>query len=291
MSPLKEEELINILPKDGPTVDEVKKYLEKYNDEFIVIKCGGSVLVDPKLFKIFIEDVAVLKKLGFNPIVIHGGGKRINNKLGELNIKSDFINGLRVTDKNTINIVEDVLIEFNKEIVNALKDQSCETRRITSKEYNIITVKPESDKLGFVGTPTHIKVNVLKEIIKVNEIPVIAPLGLDENNQTFNINADTVAGAIAKELKARRLMIISDVEGVLDKEEKLIPEINSNKAKELINQGVISGGMIPKINNCIDVASNGVKGVVIIDGRKNHSLLFELLSDKGSGTLIREWKI
>jgi len=288
MSLLKGEELINILPKDGPTVEEVKKYLEKYNDEFIVIKCGGSVLVDPKLFKIFIKDVAVLKKLGFNPIIIHGGGKRINKKLGELNIKSDFINGLRVTDKNTINIVEDVLIEFNKEIVNALKNQSCDTRRITSKEYNIITVKPESDKLGFVGTPTHIKIDVLKEMIKVNEVPVVAPLGLDENNQTFNINADTVAGSVAKELKARRLMIISDVEGVLDNEKKLIPEINSKKAKELINEEVISGGMIPKINNCLDVASNGVKGVVIIDGRKNHSLLFELLSDKGSGTLIRE---
>ena len=288
MSSLKEEELTNILPKDGPTVKEVKKYLEKYNDEFIVIKCGGSVLIDPKLFKIFIEDVAVLKKLGFNPIVIHGGGKRINNKLDELNIKSDFINGLRVTDKNTINIVEDVLIEFNKEIVNALNEQSCETKGITSKEYNIITVKPESDKLGFVGTPTQIKTNVLKEIIKVNEVPVVAPLGLDENNQTFNINADTAAGSIAIELKARRLMIISDVEGVLDSEKKLIPEINSKKANELIDQKVISGGMIPKIKNCLDVASNGVKAVVIIDGRKNHSLLFELLSDKGSGTLIRE---
>jgi len=288
MSLLKKEELINILPENGPTVDEVRKYLEKYNDEFIVIKCGGSVLVDPKLFKIFIEDVAVLKKLGFNPIIVHGGGKRINNKLGELNIKSDFINGLRVTDKNTINIVEDVLIEFNREIVNALKDQSCKTRRITSKEYNIITVKPESDKLGFVGIPTHIKTDVLKEIIKVNEVPVVAPLGLDKNNQTFNINADTVAGSVAKELKARRLMIISDVEGVLDSEKKLIPEINSSEAKKLINQKIISGGMIPKINNCLDVASNGVKGVVIIDGRKNHSLLFELLSDKGSGTLIRK---
>ncbi|WP_415300208.1 acetylglutamate kinase [Candidatus Pelagibacter sp. Uisw_134_02] len=288
MSSLKEEELISILPKNGPTVKEVKKYLEKYNDEFIVIKCGGSVLVDPKLFKIFIEDVAVLNKLGFNPIIVHGGGKRINNKLGELNIKSAFINGLRVTDKNTINIVEDTLIEFNKEIVNALKNQSCKTRRITSKEYNIIAVKPESDNLGFVGIPTHIKTDVLKEIIKVNEVPVVAPLGLDENNQTFNINADTVAGSVAKELKARRLMIISDVEGVLDSEKKLIPEINSKKANELIDQDIISGGMIPKIKNCLDVASNGVRGVVIIDGRKNHSLLFELLSDKGSGTLIRE---
>ena len=288
MSSLKEEELLNILPKDGPTVEEVKKYLDKYSDEFIVIKCGGSVLINPNLFQIFVQDVVVLNKLGFNPIIVHGGGKRINSKLNKLNIKSNFIKGLRVTDKDTINIVEDVLINFNKEIVIALKNQSCESRRITSKEYNVITVKPESDELGFVGTPTHIKTNVLKEIIKVNEVPVIAPLGLNENNQTFNINADTVAGAIAKELKARRLLIISDVEGVLDNEKKLIPEIDSRKAKELIYQEVISGGMIPKINNCLDVASNGVKGVVIIDGRKNHSILFELLSDKGSGTLIRE---
>ena len=288
MPSLKDDELIKILPEEGPSVKEVKKYLDKYNDEFVIIKCGGSILIEPNLFNIFIQDIAVLNKLGFNPIIVHGGGKRINNKLNELNIKSNFINGLRVTDKNTINIVEDVLIEFNKEIVAGLKNQSCESRRITSKEYNIITVKPENEKLGFVGTPTHIKVNVLKEIIKVNEVPVIAPLGLDENNQTFSINADTVAGAIAKKLKARRLMIISDVEGVLDNEKKLIPEINSQKAKELIDQEIISGGMIPKINNCLDVASNGVKGVVIIDGRKNHSLLFELLSDMGSGTLIRK---
>ena len=288
MSLLKEEDFISILPKNGPTVEEVKKYLEKYNDEFIVIKCGGSVLVDPNLFKIFIEDIVVLNKLGFNPIIVHGGGKRINNKLEELNIESNFINGLRVTDKSTINIVEDILIEFNKEIVTALKDLSCETRRITSKENNIITVKPESNNLGFVGIPTHIKTDILKKIIKINEVPVIAPLGLDENNQTFNINADTVAGSVAKKLRARRLMIISDVEGVLDNEKKLIPEINSDQAKQMIINGIISGGMIPKIDNCLDVAKNGVKAVCIIDGRKNHSILFELLSDKGSGTLIRE---
>jgi acetylglutamate kinase len=288
MSSLKEEELINILPKDGPTVEEVKKYLEKYNDEFIIIKCGGSVLVDPKLFGIFIKDVVVLKKLGFNPIVVHGGGKRINSKLSEVNIKSNFINGLRVTDKDTINIVEDVLIEFNKEIVEALNELACKAKRITSKENNIITAVQENKDLGFVGTPTEINKDLLTETIKVNEVPVVAPLGLDKDNQTFNINADTAAGSIAIELKARRLMIISDVEGVLDSEKKLIPEINSKKANELIDQEVISGGMIPKIKNCLNVASNGVKAVVIIDGRKNHSLLFELLSDKGSGTLIRE---
>ena len=291
MSSLKQEELTNILPKDGPTVEEVKKYLEKYNDEFIIIKCGGSVLVDPKLFKIFIEDVVVLNKLGFNPIIVHGGGKRINSKLSEVNIKSNFINGLRVTDKDTINIVEDVLIEFNKEIVKALNKLACKAKRITSRENNIITVEQEDKDLGFVGTPTEINKEFLIETIKENEVPVVAPLGSDKDNQTFNINADTAAGSIAIELKARRLMIISDVEGVLDSEKKLIPEINSKKANELIDQEVISGGMIPKIKNCLEVASNGVKAVVIIDGRKNHSLLFELLSDKGSGTLIREWKI
>ena len=291
MSSLKEEELINILPKDGPTVEEVKKYLVKYNDEFIIIKCGGSVLIDPKLFRIFIEDVTVLNKLGFNPVIVHGGGKRINSKLSEVNIKSNFINGLRVTDKDTINIVEDILIEFNKEIVEALNELDCKAKKITTKENNIITVIQENKVLGFVGTPARINKDFLIETIKANEVPVVAPLGSDKDNQTFNINADTAAGSIAIELKARRLMIISDVEGVLDSEKKLIPEINSKKANELINQEVISGGMIPKIKNCLDVASNGVKAVVIIDGRKNHSLLFELLSDKGSGTLIREWKV
>ena len=288
MSLIKEEELINILPKHGPTVGEVKKYLEKYNDEFIVIKCGGSILIDPNLFKIFIEDITVLNKLGFNPIIVHGGGKRINSKLSEINIKSNFINGLRVTDKDTINIVEDVLVKFNKEIVEALNKLSCKAKRITTKENSIITVIQENKDLGFVGTPTKIDKDLLNEIIKSNEVPVVAPLGSDKDNQTFNINADTAAGSIAIELKARRLMIISDVEGVLDNEKKLITEINSQEANELIDQKVISGGMIPKIKNCLDVASNGVKGVVIIDGRKNHSILFELLSDKGSGTLIRE---
>ena len=281
-------DLENILPNNGPSIEEVRKYLNKYNNEYIIIKFGGSVLNDPKLFEIFIQDIAILKKLGFNPIIVHGGGKRINNKLSELNIKNNFIKGLRVTNKDTINIVEDVLVNFNKEISKALEEQSCKTKKITSNKNNIITVKPENKELGFVGTPVHIKIDALKEIIKANEVPIIAPLGLDESNQTFNINADTVAGSIAKALKARRLIIISDVEGVLDTDKKLIPEINSIKAKNLIDQKVISGGMMPKINNCIDVASNGVKGVVIIDGRRLHSILFELLSDKGSGTLIRK---
>ena len=288
MLEIKEEELKKILPSDGPSIDEVKKYLEKYNDEYIVIKCGGSVLVDQNLFDIFIRDISVLNKLGFIPIIVHGGGKRINNKLSELGIKSNFIKGLRVTEKETIKVVEQVLIEFNSEIIEALKEQSCNSQTINSKENNIIKVIQENIELGFVGTPTEINNAIIDKIVDDKKVPVIAPLGLDVNNQTYNINADTAAGSIAKKIGARRLIIMSDVEGVLDDNKKLIPEINSNSIKDLIDNKVVTGGMIQKINNCLDVASNGVKGVVIIDGRKNHSILFELISDKGSGTLIRK---
>jgi len=288
MSEIKEEELNEILPSDGPSINEVKKYLKKYNDEYIVIKCGGSVLIDRNLFNIFIKDITTLNKLGFIPIVIHGGGKRINNKLEELGIKSEFIKGLRVTDNRTIEVVENVLIEFNQEIVKALKKEACNSETINSKQNNIISVIKENEKLGFVGTPSEINKIIIDRIVNDKKVPVIAPLGLDENNRTYNINADTAAGSIAKKIKARRLIIMSDVEGVLDINKKLIPEINSRSISDLIDGEIIRGGMIPKINNCLDVASNGVKGVVIIDGRKNHSILFELLSDKGSGTLIRQ---
>ena len=288
MLEIKEEELKKILPLDGPSIDEVKKYLEKYNDEYIVIKCGGSVLVDNKLFDIFIKDISVLNKLGFIPIIVHGGGKRISNKLNELGIKSNFIKGLRVTEKETIEVVEQVLIEFNSEIIEALKEHQCTSQTINSRENNIMTVVQENTELGFVGTPTEINKSIIDKIVDEKKVPVIAPLGLDENNQAYNINADTAAGSIAKKIEARRLIIMSDVEGVLDSNKKLIPEINSQSIKDLINDEVVTGGMIPKINNCLDVACNGVKGVVIIDGRKNHSILFELLSDKGSGTLIRQ---
>ncbi len=288
MLEIKEEELKKILPVDGPSVEEVKKYLQKYNDEYVVIKCGGSVLVNKNLFDIFIKDIATLNKIGFIPIVVHGGGKRISNKLNELGIKSHFIKGLRVTKKETIHVIEEVLINFNKEIVSSLEKQNCKSQSINTKENNIISVEQDNEELGFVGSPTDIDKYSIDKIVNQKKVPVIAPLGLNKKNQTYNINADTAAGSIAKKLKARRLIIMSDVEGVLDDNDKLISEMNSNSIKDLIENDTITGGMIPKINNCLDVASSGVKGVVIIDGRKNHSLLFELLSDKGSGTLIRQ---
>ena len=288
MLDIKEEELKTILPVDGPSTEEVKKYLEKYNDEYIVIKCGGSVLIDQNLFDIFIKDISTLNKLGFTPIIVHGGGKRISNKLNEIGLESKFIKGLRVTDDETIKVVEKVLIDFNKEIINALDQQNCKSQSINSKENNILTVIQENEELGFVGSPINVDQSIIDKIIADKKVPIIAPLGLDKNDQTYNVNADTAAGYIAKKINARRLIILSDVEGVLDKNKNLIPEINSESIKDLIDNETISGGMIPKINNCLDVASNGVKGVVIIDGRKNHSVLFELLSDEGSGTLIRQ---
>jgi len=288
MSKISEEEIEKILPVKGPSFVEVKKYLEKYNDEYIVIKCGGSVLVNQDLFNNFINDISILNKLGFVPIIIHGGGKRISIKLNEAGIKSNFIDGLRVTDEKSIKIVEEVLIIFNKEITNALKNNYCDSQGITNKQNNILMVEQENTKLGYVGAPKEINQSIIHQVVKEKKVPVIAPLGLDKNNQVFNINADTAAGAIAKKLNARRLIIMSDIEGVLDNNKKLISEINSDKINELIKNKTIFGGMIPKIKNCLDVASNGVKGVVIIDGRKKHSILFELLSEEGSGTLIRK---
>jgi len=288
MLKITEEEIKKILPNEGPSLKEVVKYLDKYNDEYIVIKCGGSVLVDQNLFRNFIDDISILNKLGFIPIVVHGGGKRISKKLNEAGIKSEFINGLRVTDEKSISIVENVLNEFNKEITEALKENLCNSQSITNKKNNILIVEQENKNLGFVGIPKEINLLIVQQIIKEKKVPVIAPLGLDKDNQVYNVNADTAAGAIAKKLKARRLIIMSDVEGVLSKNNELISEINTEKVNYFIKNETISGGMIPKIKNCLDVANNGVKGVVIIDGRKNHSILFELLSDKGSGTLIRK---
>ena len=203
-------------------------------------------------------------------------------------IESNFINGLRVTDEKSIIIVEEVLNTFNKEITDALMEDGCGSQSINNREKNVISVIQENKDLGYVGLPTKIDQLTLKKIIQEKKVPVIAPLGLNKNKEVFNINADTAAGAIAKKLNARRLIILSDVEGVLDSNKKLIPEINSKEIEKLITNKTISGGMIPKIKNCLDVANNGVKGVVIIDGRKKHSILFELLSEKGSGTLIRK---
>ncbi len=275
-------------PKDGPSSQEVEKYIKKYSKEKIVIKCGGKVLLDQSLLDNLIEDVVILKKLGLTPILVHGGGLGIKKKLDEQNIKSKFIMGLRVTNEKTIHIVENVMTEFNREIVDALEKKSCKAKSITIKKNNIIYVQQENKDLGFVGKPTRVDAKLLKEIIKDDYIPVIIPMGLDEKGSAYNINADTAAGAIARSIKSRRLMLLTDIDGVLDSDDKLIPEISTIEAKELIDKETIHGGMIPKIQTCINAINNGVRAVVILDGRKPHSILFELFSDRGAGTLIRK---
>ena len=275
-------------PDNGPSTKEVSKYLKKYQNEKIVIKCGGKVLLDPILLDGMIEDIAILKKLGLTPILVHGGGLGIKKKLDELNIESKFIMGLRVTDEKMIKIVEEIMIEFNKEIIKALEKKFCKAKSITIKENNIIYVEQENKELGYVGKPVKVNTDLLNDIIQKDFIPIVTPMGLDQKGQAYNINADTTAGALARSLKSRRLLLATDVEGVLDKNEKLISEIRSNEAEKLVNDQTIHGGMIPKIKTCIEAVNNGVRGVVIIDGRKPHSILFELFSDLGAGTLIRK---
>ena len=277
-----------ILPKDGPPISEVSKYIEKYKDELIVIKYGGNVFIDRNIFNNFITDINILNKLGISIVVVHGGGPRIKRELEKSNIESKFIRGLRVTDEKIINIVENVLIDFNNDIVNSLIQKGSEAISIHTKNHNIIEVVPEVEELGFVGIPNKINSTFLINTIKKNKIPIISPLGLGKDNQTYNINGDTAAGAVAKSLKSRRLLLMTNVEGVLNKEKKLIEEISSLEILQMIENQIITEGMIPKINTCLDAVNNGVTAVGIIDGRKQHSILFEIFSDKGSGTLIRK---
>ena len=278
----------NIWPKDAPNLNNVSKYIEKYKNELIVIKYGGNVLIDRNIFNNFIDDIFILNQLGLSIVVVHGGGPRIERELKKKKIKTEFINGLRVTNKEVISIVEKVLIEFNNDIVNSLHKKGCDAVSINSKKNNIIKVIPDRSELGFVGVPESINIETIKDIIYKKKIPVVAPLGLGENNQAYNINGDTAASAIAKKLKSRRLLLMTNVEGVYDDRKTLISEIKPFDIENLVKLKIVKGGMIPKIKNCIDAVENGVRGVVILDGRKPHSILDEIFSDKGSGTLIRQ---
>ena len=282
------EELNKILPEKGPNINEVSKYIEKYKDDIIVIKYGGNVFIDRQIFNNFVSDLSVLQKLGLSVVVVHGGGPRIKRELDKSNISSKFVRGLRVTDERIINIVEKVLIEFNEDIVSSLSGLNSKAISLNTKENNVIEIQPESKELGFVGIPNKINIEFIKEKINEKIIPIISPLGLGLDKKTYNINGDTAAGAIAKSLKSRRLLLMTNVEGVLNKNNNLIEEISSSKILGMIEDKTITEGMIPKINTCLDAVHNGVTAVAIIDGRKKHSVLFEIFSDKGSGTLIRK---
>ena len=238
-------DLKKLLPENGPPIKEVSKYIEKYKNELIVIKYGGNVFIDRNIFDNFIADICLLNKLGLSIVVVHGGGPRIKRELDKSNIQSNFIRGLRVTDKRIIDIVERVLIDFNNDIVSSLEKMGSKAVSINTKKNNIIEVVPEAKELGFVGLPKKINNKILLDIIKQNRIPIVSPLGLDENNQTHNINGDTAAMAVAKSLKSRRLLLMTNVDGVLNKEKKLIAEISSSEILEMIKDETINSGMIP----------------------------------------------
>ena len=275
----------------------------RYDEQTVVVKFGGHAMGDAALSEAFAQDIVYLKQSGVNPIVVHGGGPQIAAMLKKLQITSEFVHGLRVTDKPTVEIVEMVLAgAINKDIVAAINRQGGKAVGISGKDANLMIAKritemadPESNlmkavDIGYVGDPVEVNPLVVDVISKSDLIPVIAPIGVSRDGETLNINADTFASALAARLKAKRLLLLTDVEGVLDKEKKLIPELTIDEARALIRDGTITGGMIPKIEGCIEVVEAGVEAVVIINGKVPHSVLLELFTDHGAGTLVGQRK-
>jgi acetylglutamate kinase len=277
--------------KDAPSIEKAQQFVEKYKGEKIVLKYGGQVMASDQLSKAFAQDAAICNLIGIKNLVIHGGGPQIKKKLEEQNIPSKFILGLRVTDENVINIVEDVLLnEINPELVNTINHFKANAEPVTARNKNgILKIrKAKNPELGFVADPEEIDIEKLNNILNENKVPVIAPMGLGENNQVYNINADTAAGTIAIKVQAKRLLLMTDVPGVKDKDGNYISKLTTSEAQDLIDNETITGGMIPKIQTCISAVKNGVGGVVIIDGTKPHAVLHELFTDEGAGTLIVE---
>ena len=275
-------------------------YMQKYADSIVVIKYGGNAMKDSKSIKSFCEDVALLKQSGLKPVIVHGGGPQIGNMLEQLGIETKFESGMRITDEKTLDIVEMVLCGgINKEIASEINQSGCKAIGISGKDASMIIAKKHDGKikdesniekivdLGFVGIPKKINTEIIEISINNDFIPVIAPLGISEDGKTFNINADTVAGAIAFSLNAKRLLILTDVQGVLDDDDDIIEEISKEEALAMIEKGIISGGMIPKVNTCINALEKGVSASVIVDGRVKHAILLELFTQHGAGTLIR----
>ena len=284
----------------GTSVNDIEKYIEIFQNKVVVIKYGGHAMGDKKLAHTFAEDVTLLQKLGIKPVVIHGGGPQIGSMLDKLNIESSFIDGLRITNEETVEIVEMVLSgSINKDIVNKIHAAGGLAVGLSGKDAKIILADKLTDRfkdpnsniekfldIGFVGKPIKINPSIINIISDNLMIPIIAPVGFGTNNETYNINADTAAGAIASSLKAERILLLTDVEGVLDSDKKLISNISVTKAESMINDKIITGGMIPKIKTCLETVASGVKAAVIIDGRSPHAILREIFTAGGSGTMI-----
>ena len=275
---------------------ELKRNLEKYKGEIIVIKYGGSAMLDPKLSSIFSKDIEFLVSLGVKPIIVHGGGPQINELLDTMKIKHQFLKGMRITNKKTFRIVEMVLsgminknisLNLSRKGVSAIGLSGCDSGMILVKKL-LFREKKRIIDLGYVGKPYKLNKFFIKQLLDLNIIPVIAPIGYNSSGIKFNINADLTAGFIAHNLNSRRLLMLTDVAGVKDKNNQLITELKLKEVKNLISKNIIYGGMIPKVNTCIETVSKGVRASVIIDGRVKHALLKELLSDKGIGTLFRK---
>src|SRR5512136_1491048 len=279
---------------------EALPYIRRFYDKTVVIKYGGSAMEEERLKRNFALDVVLLKYIGINPVIVHGGGPQIGQLLTKLGKKSEFVEGMRVTDKETMDVVEMVLVgKVNKEIVSLINQQGGKAVGLSGKDGRLINAKklkitksrgkgkpPEVIDIGMVGEVEAINPGVIESLEKENFIPVVAPVGVGEEGETYNINADLVAGKIASALKAEKLILLTDVEGVLDKKHRLIPTLDVKKAKRLIAQKVISSGMIPKVNCCLDALAEGVAKTHIIDGRVEHAILLEIFTDVGIGTQI-----
>jgi acetylglutamate kinase len=282
------------------TLSEALPFMRRYAGETFVIKYGGHAMGDPELAKLFALDIVLLRQVGTNPVVVHGGGPQIGEMLERLKIKSEFIDGLRVTDKETVEVVEMVLVgSINKAVVTAINEAGGSAVGLSGKDGNLIIAKklrrtkrdPDSNierilDLGLVGEPKEISPDILDIFDESDITPVIAPIGVSKTGETLNINADTAAGAIGAALAAKRLLMLTDVEGVLDKDGKLIETLTVSEAKKGIKDGTITGGMIPKVETCIMAIENDVDGAVILDGRVPHAILLEIFTEHGAGTLI-----
>ena len=281
-------------------LSEALPYMRRYSGETFVIKFGGHAMGDAELARLFARDVVLLRQVGINPVVVHGGGPQIGAMLERLKIKSQFVDGLRITDKETVEVVEMVLSgTINKQIVSAINEVGGFAVGLSGKDGNLLRAEklrrtrrdPDSNierilDLGLVGEPTAVDPHILDHFDETDITPVIAPIGAGPGGETLNINADTVAGAIASAVAARRLLMLTDVEGVVDKKGNLIPEMTVKEARDNIADGTIQGGMIPKIETCLEAIESGVEGAVVIDGRVPHVMLLELFTEHGAGTLI-----
>ena len=270
------------------TLSEALPYLQRYDGAIVVVKFGGHAMGNDTEMETFARDMVLMRQVGVNPVIVHGGGPMINQMLEKLDIKSDFVNGKRVTDAATMDVVEMVLSgRVNKRIVQAISRQGGRAVGLSGKDANLITCSPTDPALGLVGTPSKVDPGILHTLFRDDAIPVIAPLGGGENGETFNINGDTAAGAIAAALKADRLLLLTDIDGVRDADGNVVTELSATQIRQMTESGVIAGGMIPKTETCLNAIEDGVRAAVILDGRAPNACLLELFTEHGAGSIIR----